>query len=100
MPIEEAIAIAQVIATPSEKAASTPPVNRADGEELGGFTHREREIAVLIAQSKSNSEIAEALVITKRTVETHISNILSKQGFTSRGQIAVWAIKNGLVNDL
>ena len=64
-----------------------------------GLTTREREIAVLIAQSKSNAEIAEAMVITKRTVETHIGNILSKLGFTSRGQIAAWAIKNGLVND-
>ena len=66
--------------------------------DYGGLTQRETEVAALIAQSKSNAEIAEALVITKRTVETHISNILSKLGFTSRGQIAAWAIKNGLVN--
>lgn len=54
------------------------------------------EVASLIAQSRSNSEIAEELVISKCTVETHITNILSKLGFTSRGQLAAWAIKNGL----
>jgi non-specific serine/threonine protein kinase len=36
------------------------------------------------------------MVVSKRTVETHITNILSKLGFTSRGQIAAWAIKKKL----
>jgi DNA-binding NarL/FixJ family response regulator len=62
-----------------------------------GLTERERAVASLIAQGRSNSEIAETLVIGKRTVETHISNMLSKLGFTSRAQIVVWALERGLV---
>lgn len=59
-------------------------------EKFGGLTAREREIAALIAEGRSNPEIAEALVVSERTVTTHVSNILSKLGFTSRTQIASW----------
>ena len=64
----------------------------------GGLTDREREVAVLIAQGNSNQMIADALVVTKRTVETHIGNIMFKLGCTSRTQIAVWAVETGLVS--
>jgi DNA-binding NarL/FixJ family response regulator len=63
---------------------------------LGGLTEREREVVALIAQGKSNREIAEALVVTKRTVETHVNNILSKLNRTSRAQIVLWAVEHGL----
>jgi len=71
---------------------------RATKEAFGGLTEREREVAILIAKGKSNREIAERLVVGNRTVEVHVSNILSKLGFTSRAQIAVWAYEKGLVN--
>ena len=64
----------------------------------GGLTEREREVAILIAQGNSNQMIADALVVTKRTVETHIGNIMFKLGCTSRTQIAVWAVETGLVS--
>lgn len=63
---------------------------RATKEKFGGLTPREREVADLIAQGKSNPEIALALVVSERTVTTHVSNILSKLGFSSRTQIASW----------
>jgi DNA-binding NarL/FixJ family response regulator len=50
----------------------------------------------LIGQGKTNSEIAADLVLSKRTVETHVSNILSKLGLAGRGQIMLWAIERGL----
>jgi DNA-binding NarL/FixJ family response regulator len=53
-------------------------------------------VAALIAQGKSNREIAEVLVVNYRTIEKHIENMLSKLGFTSRAQIAVWASEKGL----
>ena len=53
-------------------------------------------MAAYIAQGKSNSDIADTMVVSKRTVEIHISNILFKLGFTSRTQIAVWATEKGL----
>lgn len=64
--------------------------------QYGGLTAREREVAALIAQGKPNREIAESLVLSNRTVEAHISNILSKLDFNSRSQIAVWAVEKGL----
>jgi DNA-binding NarL/FixJ family response regulator len=73
-----------------------PTPRRSVKASFDGLTRREREIAALIAQGRINREIAEALVVGERTVETHISNILSKLGFTSRRQITVWAIEKGL----
>jgi DNA-binding NarL/FixJ family response regulator len=64
---------------------------------FGGLTMREREVAAFIAEGKTSREIAELLVITERTAEVHVSNILRKLGFTSRAQIAVWAVEKGLV---
>ncbi len=64
--------------------------------QFDGLTAREREVAVLVAQGKSNRAIAEALVLTERTVTTHVSNILGKLQFSSRTQIAAWAIEKGL----
>jgi non-specific serine/threonine protein kinase len=55
-----------------------------------GLTSREREIASLIAEGRSNHEIAEHLVITEGTVEVHVKHILSKLGLRSRTQVATW----------
>ncbi len=78
-----------------------PPVKpltprRAAQREFGGLTEREREVATLIAQGKSNREIADKLIVSERTITTHVSNILSKLGYTSRAQIAAWAGEKGL----
>lgn len=53
-------------------------------------------MARFLAQGKSNREIAEGLVLSERTVESHVGNILTKLGFDSRAQIAVWAVETGL----
>jgi DNA-binding NarL/FixJ family response regulator len=58
----------------------------------GGLSPREREVAMLIAQGKNNSEIAETLVVGKRTVESHVSSIFSKLGFSNRAQIITWIL--------
>ncbi len=76
---------------------SWSPIRRAKNA-FGGLTAREREVASLIAQGKSNQAIANVLVVTKRTVETHISNVMFKLGCTSRTQIAVWAVEMGLAS--
>ena len=68
----------------------------APGETQDGLTGREREVAALIGQGKTNGEIATELVLSKRTVETHVSNIFSKLGLTSRAQVMRWAIDQGL----
>jgi DNA-binding CsgD family transcriptional regulator/tetratricopeptide (TPR) repeat protein len=60
-------------------------------QESGGLTAREREVAALIAQGRSNKDIAEALTLSLRTVEAHVANIMAKLGASSRAQIAAWA---------
>src|SRR5262249_29264109 len=67
-------------------------------EDLGGLTPREREVAILIAQGQSNRAIAAALVVGGKTVEAHTSRILPKLGFSSRAQIAAWAVDKGLAH--
>lgn len=70
--------------------------NRAAKEAFGGLTAREREVAAFIATGKTNREIADDLVLGERTIETHVGNILSKLGFSSRAQIAAWAVEKKL----
>lgn len=60
------------------------------------LTDREREVVRLVAQGRSNSEIGEALVISDKTVKTHISNILGKLSLQDRTQLAIYALKSGL----
>ena len=55
---------------------------------------RELEVAGLIGTGRSNRDIADALVITEATVEVHVKRILSKLGFRSRSQIAVWVTEH------
>ena len=61
-----------------------------------GLSTRECEVAALVAQGSTNREIATHLVVSERTAEAHVSNILLKLGFTTRAQIAVWAVEKGL----
>ncbi len=75
---------------------SKPTAHQKAKATFDGLTAREREIAALIAQGRINREISTMLVVGERTVETHISNILSKLDFSSRRQIAAWAVEKGL----
>jgi DNA-binding CsgD family transcriptional regulator len=76
-----------------------PPSRRAaQRQQFGGLTARERDVAVRVAQGLSNREIALALVLSERTIEGHVTNILSKLALASRTQIAAWAHENGLVS--
>ncbi|HLY29560.1 MAG TPA: LuxR C-terminal-related transcriptional regulator, partial [Ktedonobacterales bacterium] len=68
-------------------------------QRYGGLTLRESEVARSIAQGKSNKAIAEQFVVSERTIESHVSNILSKLGFATRTQIAAWAVAQGLIEN-
>jgi NarL family two-component system response regulator LiaR len=69
----------------------------AGAELYEDLTERELEIARLVAQGKSNREIAQELVISEKTVKTHVSNILGKLNLEDRTQLAIHAIKKGWV---
>ena len=83
----------------SRVAVSMPAMRaragRGDGDAL---TVREREVAALVARGLTNRDIAQALFIGERTVETHVGNVLGKLGFGSRAQIAAWVMASELVH--
>ncbi len=62
----------------------------------GSLTDREREVLGLIADGRSNREIARALVLSEKTVKTHVSNILMKLDLADRTQAALWAVRHGI----
>jgi DNA-binding NarL/FixJ family response regulator len=62
------------------------------------LTEREREVLGFIADGRSNREIARTLVLSEKTVKTHVSNILMKLGLADRTQAALWAVRHGMTN--
>jgi DNA-binding CsgD family transcriptional regulator len=84
-----------------QRAAATLPLRSVlkrwqparQGQVLAALTPREWEIALKVAAGKSNREIAAELVLSERTVESHVSNILARLGFSSRTQIATWVLQ-------
>ena len=71
-------------AVPSARAAAQPP---ATADPL---SRREEQVARLVADGLTNGEIANRLVISARTAESHVQHILGKLGYTNRAQIARW----------
>jgi NarL family two-component system response regulator LiaR len=78
-------------------AHQTGPI-RETAARTTDLTERECEVARLVAQGCSNHEIGRRLVISDKTVKTHVSNILSKLNLDDRTQLAIYAIKHGLVD--
>ena len=81
--------IAQKLMRELQRSSDLPP-----SEEP--LTEREVEVLKLLARGLQNKEIAEELVISERTVSTHVSNILSKLHLANRTQAALYALKEGL----
>jgi NarL family two-component system response regulator LiaR len=82
-------AISAETATSDQKPAPLP-------KELQDLTDREREVLEYIAEGLSNREIAEKMVISEKTVKTHVSNVLDKLGLEDRTRAAIWALKHGM----
>ena len=73
----------------SAAAPSSPPTPEV-------LTARELEVIHLVAEGRSNHEIAQALVISEKTVKTHVSHILGKLNLVDRTQLAIHALRSGL----
>ena len=73
----------------------------AELDELGlprpGLSDREVEIIELVAQGLTNQEIASTLMISKRTVDNHVSNVFSKTGAKNRVALLNWAMDHGKI---
>jgi non-specific serine/threonine protein kinase len=96
MPFEDAVSYARsrLARSPSVAAIAGPP----DGESSAArvLTPREREVAALVVEGLSNRQIAARLVVSERTADVHVSNILRKLDLSSRAQLAAWAVRAGL----
>ena len=79
---------------PGARVASEPAESR---EAPDGLTPREAEVLGLLALGYMNPEIAEKLVLSVRTVETHRANIQRKTGKTTRAELIAYALENKLV---
>lgn len=78
-------------------AEPSPTQERPSREQASPLSQRELQVAALIARGHTNRQIAAELVISERTVGTHVEHILAKLGVASRAQIAAWAVERGVV---
>jgi predicted ATPase/DNA-binding CsgD family transcriptional regulator len=77
-------------------APATPSSGVSAGATPSLLSRREQEVAALIAQGRTSREIADALVISEATADTHAAHIRDKLGLRSRAEIASWAVRHGL----
>lgn len=75
------------------------PAQDAPEGPTADLTDREREVIRLVAEGKTNHEIAQAFFISEKTVKTHVSHILGKLNLNDRTQLAIYALKHGLASE-
>jgi DNA-binding NarL/FixJ family response regulator len=87
-----------VLLTPDVAAALVAGERPDRDAGLSRLTEREREVLAEIARGRSNREIARALVLSEKTVKTHVSSILMKLDLQDRTQAALYAVRHNLAD--
>jgi DNA-binding CsgD family transcriptional regulator len=90
------------VGRPSLGLAAPPsgPASQGQATEKCPLTPRQLEIAELIAQGLTNTQISERIVVSRGTVGNHVGHMLRRLGFQNRAQIAAWAIRQSQGYDL
>jgi DNA-binding NarL/FixJ family response regulator len=84
-------AIEYALSEEKSTASISPTPKRPSADEPStALTRREREVAKLVARGLTNRRIAKELVLSERTVENHVRNILKKLKLSSRSEVAAW----------
>ncbi len=94
---EMASADAVTVHQPESPSAPVPFPSLHLHESRPLLTYREQEVLALLCQRQTNVEIAAALFLSPRTVETHVAHVIAKLGATNRREAAAQAVRGGLV---
>jgi DNA-binding NarL/FixJ family response regulator len=79
--------------------STVPEPSAETRRQLDRLTERERQVLLLVAQGRSNAEIADLLVIAESTAKTHVKRVLAKIDVHDRAQAVVFAYRSGLITD-
>jgi len=100
--LSRAAGLANQAASTARRLGMAPAVARADElltvirrAKVVAFTGREREVLTLLARGASNRAMAAKLVLSERTIEFHVANLLAKIGAANRTEAATWALRHG-----
>jgi DNA-binding CsgD family transcriptional regulator len=96
LPLEQAVAEAQTVATDAGRSAHAEP-DLGPSDALGGLSPREVEVLKLVAEGLTNAQVAQRLFLSPRTVNAHLNSIYHKLGVGSRSAATRFAVEHGLV---
>jgi predicted ATPase/DNA-binding CsgD family transcriptional regulator len=91
LPLDDAIDLAEAVLALAKRQGTPPPAST-----VAGLTPRELEVLRLLPRGLSNPAIADALFVSRRTVQTHLSNIYGKLGVATRAEATAVAVQHGL----
>jgi predicted ATPase/DNA-binding CsgD family transcriptional regulator len=92
---EEAVVFAESLPTAIQAASAALASRRSRSD--GRLSRRELEVLRLVAEGKTDGEVADVLFVARRTVTSHLTNIYNKLGVDNRAAAAVCATRNGLI---
>jgi DNA-binding NarL/FixJ family response regulator len=87
--------ILEQVVSEETATSATPDLSSTGEEKIDQLTKREWDVAKLVTEGLTNPEIARQLIVSERTVQTHVGNILRKLALRNRQELAVWHTLQG-----